>query len=161
MNLHQEFERELNSIGSGATATLDADATPRHLHCDIVERNSLAICFNELRLATSELANVDPEKLARIGKVLAEKLTYLMEPINPIEFDAEGCVVQLRSAPPQRDDDGRSYYELLVRRGGEISLRRFRKDNGDARRTIAATVMREVLLRLAGDFEAALDELIK
>ena len=93
--------------------------------------------------------------------MLAEKLTYLMEPINPIEFDAEGCVVQLRSAPPQRDDDGRCYYELLVRRGGEISLRRFRKDNGDARRTIAATVTREVLLRLAGDFEAALDELIK
>lgn len=161
MNLHQEFERELNSIGSGATTTLDVDATPRHLRCDIVERNTLAISFNELRLVTSELANVDPEKLARIGKSLAEKLTYLMEPINPIEFDAQGCVVQLRSAPPQRDDDGRSYYELLVRRGGEISLRRYRKDNGDARRAIAATVTREVLLRLARDFEAALDELIK
>ena len=60
--------------------------------------------------------------------------------------------MQLRSNPPQRDDDGRSYYELLVRRGGEITLTRYRKENGDARRPIAANVTREVLLRLVGDF---------
>ena len=58
--------------------------------------------------------------------------------------------------PPQRDDDGRSYYELLVRRGGEIALARYRKENGAARQLIAATVTREVLLRLAGDFCAVL-----
>ena len=51
-----------------------------------------------------------------------------MEPIRPIELDADACVVQLRSNPPQQDDDGRSYYELLVRRGGEIALARYRKE---------------------------------
>ena len=91
------------------------------------------------------------------GKALAAKLTYLMEPISPIEIDAHGCLVQLRSNPPQRDDDGRSYYELLVRRGGEITLARYRKENGDARRPIAATVTREVLVRLVGDFCAVLE----
>ncbi len=50
-----------------------------------------------------------------------------------------------------------AYYELLVRRGGEISLTRYRKDNGDARRQIAATVTREVLLRLANDFCTVLE----
>jgi hypothetical protein len=80
-----------------------------------------------------------------------------MEPISPIEIDADACVVQLRSNPPQRDDDGRSYYELLVRRGGDIALTRFRKENGDARRPITATVTREVLLRLVGDFCAVLE----
>ena len=62
------------------------------------------------------------------------------------------CVVQLRSNPPQHDDDGRSYYELLVRRGGEIALTRYRKENGNARQQITATVTREVLLRLGGRF---------
>ena len=52
-----------------------------------------------------------------------------MEPICPIEIDADACVVQLRSNPPHRDDDGRSYYELMVRRGGEIALSRYRKEN--------------------------------
>ncbi len=79
-----------------------------------------------------------------------------MEPICPIEIDADACVVQLRSNPPQRDDDGRSYYELLVRRGGEIALTRYRKENGGARRPISANVTREVLLRLVGDFCEAL-----
>ena len=85
------------------------------------------------------------------------RLTYLMEPISPIEIDAEACVAQLRSNPPQRDDDGRSYYELLVRRGGEIALVRYRKEPGTPRQQIAATVTREVLLRLADDFEAVLN----
>jgi len=40
----------------------------------------------------------------------------------------------------------------MVRRGGEIALVRYRKENGGARQQIAATVTREVLLRLAGDF---------
>jgi hypothetical protein len=157
MNLHHEFERDLTNIGNGSAITLDVDDSPRHLHCDIVERNSLAVSFNQLRLDTAELATADAAKLERIGKALSAKLTYLMEPISPIEFDSQGCVVQLRSSPPQRDDDGRAYYELLVRRGGEISLSRYRKDNGGSRRQIAATVTREVLLRLANDFCTVLE----
>ena len=64
--------------------------------------------------------------------------------------------MQLRSSPPQRDDDGRSYYELIVRRGGEITLARFRKENGSPRQSVVTTLTREVLLRLVGDFCAVL-----
>jgi hypothetical protein len=110
------------------------------------------VSFNQLRLATAELASADAAKLESIGKALAARLTYLMEPIAPIEIDSAACVVQLRSNPPHRDDDGRSYYELMVRRGGEIALARYRKENGGARQQIAATVTREILLRLVGDF---------
>jgi len=146
MKLHTDFERELAILGNGGAATLAVEAKSRTLTCDLVERNTLAVSFNFLRLATAELASADAAKLERIGKALAAKLTYLMEPIAPIEIDADACIVQLRSSPPQRDDDGRSYYELIVRRGGEIVLHRYRKENGDARRSIAATVTREVLL---------------
>ena len=91
-----------------------------------------------------------------MAKSLSDRLTYLMEPIRPIEIDADACVAQLRSSPPQRDDDGRSYYELTVRRGGEIALCRYRKEPGTVRQQIPATVTREVLLRLVDDFEAVL-----
>jgi hypothetical protein len=157
MNLHKKFDDELTSIGPGGSHTVAVEVLPRKLRCDIVERNPLAVSFNVLRLSTAELASAETAELERIGKALAEKLTYLMEPISQIEIDAEGCVVQLRSSPPQRDDDGRSYYELLVRRGGEISLARYRKENGGARHPIAANVTREVLLRLVSDFCAVLD----
>ncbi len=156
MTIQKQFEQELSKIGSGP-ATVAVDAVPRHLNCDVVERNSLAVSFNRLRLATVELASAGAPELERIGKSLADRLTYLMEPIAPIEIDAQECVMQLRSSPPQRDDDGRSYYELTVRRGGEIALQRYRKENSNARRQIAANVTREVLLRLVGDFCAVLD----
>jgi hypothetical protein len=157
MNVHQQFEQELANIGSGGAATVAVEIQPRSLTCDIAERNVLAVSFNCLRLATTELSTADAARLERIGKALAARLTYLMEPISPIEIDADACVVQLRSHPPQRDDDGRSYYELLVRRGGDIALTRYRKENGDARQPITATVTREVLLRLVGDFCAVLE----
>ena len=152
MTLQKQFEQELVQLGSGGKATVAVIDAPRQLTCDVAECNSLAVSFNQLRLATTELATADSSELESIGKTLAARLTYLMEPIAPIEIDSAACVVQLRSNPPQRDDDGRSYYELLVRRGGEIALTRYRKENGGARQQIAATVTREVLLRLVGGF---------
>ena len=157
MTLQNQFERELSNLGSGTTATLSVDADPRHVTCEILERNSLAVSFNRLKLASAELANVSSADLERIGNALSARLTYLMEPISPIEIDQAACVVQLRSNPPQRDDDGRSYFELMVRRGGEITLLRYRKANGSVRQQIPATLTREVLTRLVGDFSAVLD----
>ena len=157
MTLKSQFEQQLTKLGSGGAATVTAEALPRKLACDLRDQNPLAVSFDSLRLATTELASASTADLERIGKSLAERLTYLMEPIAPIEIDAQECVVQLRSNPPQRNDDGRSYYELIVRRGGEIALARFRKENTGARRQIPATVTREVLLRLVGDFSAVLD----
>jgi hypothetical protein len=157
MNLQNQLARELSSIGSGGAEIITLADDPQSITCEIAERNSLALSFNSLRVASNTLASADAKQLEQIGGDLAARLTYLMEPISPIEIDADQCVVQLRSNPPQRDDDGRSYYELLVRRGGEISLARYRKENGSARQSVAATVTREVLLRLVGDFCAVLE----
>ena len=156
MTLRTQFETELNQLGTGGVATIDTAVGSRRLTCDLVERNSLAVAFQTLRVTTPELANASSVSLERMAKALSERLTYLMEPIRPIEIDADACVAQLRSSPPQRDDDGHSYYELVVRRGGEIALCRYRKEPGTVRQQIAANVTREVALRLADDFEAVL-----
>jgi hypothetical protein len=157
MTLQAQLKQELTKLGSGGGATLHVADGPRELVCELVERNTLAVSLGVLRLTTTELAGATSADLERISKSLSERLTYLMEPISPIEIDADECVVQMRSNPPQKDDDGRSYYELLVRRGGEIGLVRYHKENGAARRQVPATVTREVLLRLVGDFCAVLD----
>jgi hypothetical protein len=65
--------------------------------------------------------------------------------------------VQLRSSPPQQGDDGTSYYELMVRRGGDITLSRYQKQPGQIRQIVPANVTREVLQRLAEDFVAAVE----
>jgi hypothetical protein len=157
INLQAQFQQELRKLTSGGAATVAVESQPRKLTCDIVEHTSLAVSFDRLQLTTAELASSSATDLERVGKALSGRLTYLMEPIAPIEIDAAECVVQLRSNPPQKDDDGRTYYELIVRRGGEITLSRFRKEPASARQQVTATVTREVLYRLVDDFCAVLD----
>ncbi len=69
MKLLRQFERELSSIGSGGATTITVDDRPRTLTCDITERNSLAVSFDQLRLATAELASADggPARAHRQG----------------------------------------------------------------------------------------------
>ena len=68
--------------------------------------------------------------LKPVAETLSRRLTYLLEPISPMEAMPQQCVVQLRSNPPQKDDNGTSYYELLVARGGRLSLCRWLKERG-------------------------------
>ena len=110
--------------------------------------------FTEFTVTTDKLASATADQLKQLGEKLSGRLTYLLEPICPIEVDREHCVVQMRSNPPQRDDDGTRYYELVVRRGGSLSLYRFSKIPGNVRETIPVNVTREVFFRLVSDFAA-------
>lgn len=127
------------------------------LRCEVTAIDALGVSFRKLALETLALAGVPLARLERIAKHLSEKLSYLLEPVEPIEADALTCTVQMRSNPPQKDDDGSSYYELLVKAGGELSLERYRKEPGAKRTPLDATVTREVLLRLAGDFAGVVE----
>lgn len=116
---------------------------------------TLALSLFELRLETNKLTGAPMPHVRLVAQQLTEKITYLLEPICPVEADAEACVVQLRSTKPQQDDASLAYYELLVRTGGSISLHRYEKPKGGLRREVAMQLTKEVVNRLAGDFLAA------
>jgi hypothetical protein len=139
---------------AGDPRTLSTEHDGLRLTCDLTALDSLACEFTRFAVRAGKLAAASIDELKRVSEKLAARLTYLLEPISPVEVDAQQCVVQLRSNPPQRDADRTSYYELLVRRGGEMSLCRWSKQPGDVRQALAAQVTREVLLRLVGDFAA-------
>jgi hypothetical protein len=136
---------------------LDFDEGGDRVTAELSSIDTLACEFAHLTLQTPKLAGAPAEGLQALAKSLAQRLTYLLEPIAPIEADAEGCTVQMRSNPPQRGEEGTSYYELLVRRGGELDLRRWKKAPGGTRTPLNATVTREVFLRLVGDLAAAVE----
>ncbi len=139
----------------GDAQLLEIDEAGQRLRCELVALDTLACAFTRLTLADDALARLSGDQLKQTAERLAGRLTYLLEPISPIETDAHGCVVQLRSNPPQKEADRTSYYELLVARAGEISLTRYTRASGAPRQVIPAQVTREVLARLAGDFSAA------
>lgn len=122
--------------------------------CELHACETLACSFTRFELTNSAWAAVPIDKLKRIAEGLAQKLTYLLEPIRPIETDAEQCIVQMRSSPPRKDEDRSSYYELNVRRGGVLSLCRYEKQPGEVRYAVPIHLTREVFRRLVEDFAA-------
>ena len=157
MTLQEKTKLALSNLNfASAPQTLQADEAGERITCQLVALDSLACAFEQLSLATSALADAPPERLQQLADLLSRRLTYLLEPISPIEVDAEQSTIQLRSNPPQRGEGQSSYYELLVRRGGEINLRRYSQEKGQPRQVVPASVTREVLLRLVGDFSAVL-----
>jgi len=157
MTLKQRVESELakTTLDPTGAAILNVDHDGQRFACELVAIEPLALSFASFTLSTDSLAGATPEMLHAISERLAARLTYLLEPISPIEIDAEQSVVQMRSMPPQRDEHRTCYYELIVRRGGELSLCRYEAATGQERTAVPAHVTREVLLRLVDDFSQA------
>lgn len=158
MTLHDQAKAALANLSLGAAylQSISLEHEGQRLTCELAALESLACAFMHVTVASDVLAEATPKRLKDLGEVLSKRLSYLLEPISPIEVDAEQCVVQLRSNPPLQGDGQSSYYELLVHKGGQISLRRFTKLKGQPREVSPAHVTREVLLRLIGDFSAVL-----
>ncbi len=155
MTIKSLLSQELSATNGPRVVAVKHDGAV--LRCEVTAIDGLAVSFCKLTLETLNLAGMSLVQLERIAKLLSERLSYLLEPVEPIESDALTCTVQMRSNPPQKDDDGSNYYELLVKAGGELSLERYRKEPGAKRTPLDTTVTREVLLRLAGDFAEAVE----
>lgn len=123
--------------------------------CGLTGLDALACQFEHLCLESDHLAGATMERIQQISDDLSKRLTYLLEPVSPIEINSEKCTVQMRSKPPQKDEDQSTYYELLVQKGGLIQLSRYQKRRNAAREVIPAQVTREVWARLVADFADA------
>ncbi|MCC7086787.1 MAG: hypothetical protein IT427_17445 [Pirellulales bacterium] len=154
MSLQSQTKLALANLSpfSGSSQSLSASAAGARIEVGLLTLDALALAFDHVVVARDALSAAPIEQLKKLADALAKQLTYLLEPISAVEVDADQCVVQMRSSPPQRDDNGTRYYELLVRRGGELSLRRFEKQTGNIRQAVPAHVTREVFLRLVDDF---------
>jgi hypothetical protein len=160
MSLNQDLDRRFDELAAsspdGGARQLRVDAPSGQLRADLLAIDGLACAFGRLSLHTDRLATADVERLQQISRQLAQRLTYLLEPICPLESDAEQVLVQSRSNPPSRDEQqGICYYELLAQRGGSLTLARYCKRPGSGREPIPAQVTREVFCRLANDLVAS------
>ncbi len=160
MKLQDEFLKELQAIIGQANETVSVADGSRVVRGQIEQCELLAVAVSEFVLKTNELAGADISKLESASQSLCKRVNYLLEPISPIETDADGCVVQMRSNPPLQGDNSRCYYELFLRRGGSIELCRYEKQSGAARVSVPATLTHEVLGRLVADFDATVDEIL-
>jgi hypothetical protein len=155
MSYHDEISLALNSAVIGGGRDLRARADNGTLEVVIANADTMSVAFTSFVFSTDRLATSDTAQLSRIADQLASKLTYLLEPLRIVEVDGNAGAVQMRSHPPYQRDKQTKYYEVLVQRGGSISLVRYERLPGEPRKAIAANVTEEVFYRLADDFAAA------
>jgi len=160
MKLRDKFLAELQAILGRKNQRITVAEGPRILRCEVDQCDPMAAAMYKFVLESNELANADVAVLQQASQSLCERVNYLLEPISPIETDAESCLVQMRSSPPLKNDSGHCYYELLLRRGGSIALSRYEKQPGEIRTKVPVTLTHEVLARLSEDFSATIDELL-
>jgi hypothetical protein len=142
-------------VPSAGSQTIDVAEAGQRFTSELSAVDSLGCAFTNFTLTSQKLKNAGIDELKRVAEALSVRLTYLLEPVQPIEVDPSQCVIQMRSVPPQKNDNRTSYYELLVRKGGELSLARYAKDvNSSVRQCVPAQVTREVFVRLVQDFSA-------
>jgi hypothetical protein len=155
MDIKTDIQRELKRIQAvSGKGLLQVDADSGRIEADLLAVDAIGCSFLTLAYSTDRLASSSLDELKSISESLISRLTYLLEPIGVVEVDRDRAAVQLRSSPPQKGEDGTSYYELMVRRGGDVTLSRYQKKAGQIREIVPANVTREVLERLADDFVA-------
>jgi hypothetical protein len=154
MSYHKDISRDLNAAVVAGYDALRATAGHGVLEVKVTKADTMSVAFTSFVFSSDRLAGIDTTALTRIADQLASKLTYLLEPLRVIEVDGDAGAVQMRSHPPYQQQQTR-YYEVLVQRGGSLSLVRYERLPGEPRKPIAATVTQEVFYRLADDFAAA------
>lgn len=151
MSLVEQLSQRLDRPGIDGANIVVRDGGDQLL-VRVDQAGPLAATVWELRLTTDRLAGASIERVREIAEEITRRVTYLLEPIQPIESDSEACVVQLRSTKPDEQQGVKSYYEALVKTGGTISLQRYESQPGSIRSAIAMTLTKEIICRLADDF---------
>ena len=155
MALQQLIEQQLSHLASLGGGQLAVALPTGSVECDIERVDPLGVAFKTFVYLTNRLAQAETVRLTKIADALSAKLSYLLEPLRVIEIDGPAGAVQMRSAPPCKQATQLTYYEVLVQRGGSISLMRYEKQPAQTRSPVTTIVTREVFARLANDFEEA------
>ena len=160
MSIRDDILQELDSLaGQGGTGGWAAASTQRngesvHVRIDLSLIEQLGCQLESVTVSAASLASASTQDLKDWSQRLAQRLTYLLESIGPLEVDEEAGKLLMRSTQPQKLADGCEYYELMLSATGSdsVSLHRYRSTKGvPGRDSVDMTLTREVVGRLAGD----------
>lgn len=132
-----------------------SDGSGVSLSVDLLGVETFGVSCEELRLDVKALGSASLDILKKWGDSLCKRITYLLENIGPLEFDAQENQVLIRSTPPDKTTPGTTkYYEVQLSShgAGRFSLRRYRNDAANPGRVPASIqVTHEQLAKLVND----------
>jgi hypothetical protein len=136
--------------------TVTVEDAPNKLTLHLTALDTVGLAFTALEFTTASRPEWSSDALKNWGNRLAGRVTYLMEPLQVLEIDAQGGELQIRSQSPTPRDEQKGYYEVRLFRNGSLRMERFVFDGASRKRCqTACQLTREVLERLSDDIAAS------
>ena len=114
----------------------------------------LSCSLRSIRADVPSVASAGSTQLKDWADALSSRLTYLLEDIGPVEFDANAGQALLRSTKPSDDGTTKRYYELILSatQDGSFEFARYESVTGQpGRNPVDMQLTREVVSRLLKD----------
>jgi hypothetical protein len=147
MTLSQRMMEGLRNAPSGQDAQICGSDETLRVEITLADSGRLGCLLGRLDVQPREgdRLNIDPVQLT-------QKITYLEEGLDIIEMEGEGGRTLLRSAPPRKDQEITTFFEMVLEPSKGLSLVRYRYDPDRGERTpVSAPLTRDTLERLIGD----------
>ncbi len=156
MSLRDNVEQQLASLqGSHLPTSLrTSDIVGNQIRIDLTSIDSMSVEFMELELFLPKLRSVEFDVVKKWATNLSKRITYLLEGIGPLEYDESNAQVLMRSTPPQSDNSGKEFYEIILSSigNGTFLLKRYETRQGVAGKSIVSIqITIQVLLKLIDD----------
>ena len=128
------------------------------LAVDLTAADSMSCSCREIRMRVTSLNNAGPDVLKKWAQDFCARVTYLMEPLGPLEIDVDARQALIRSKSPDKRDSATTFYEVLLQSqgAGVFTLRRYRRADAGPREQVDLRTTHELLEKLADDLMATI-----
>ena len=147
MTLAKRINDQLQSTSPDQSVDIRGTDEKLRVEVKLADCGRLGCLLDGLQLEHTEDGHlaVDPVQIAK-------KINYLEERLEIIETEGKAGRTILRSAPPRREDQSTSFFEMVLDRSTRLSLARYKYDPRTRKRTsVPAPLSRDTLERLIGD----------
>ncbi len=132
---------------------LNLETSHFHWTFDIQAIDKLGLLFCHLGMKPKNLL---PRSIEKQGESLKQKLSYLNEGFKLLEHDPNSQTLFLRSTTPYQKENKINYFELVLKRGEELSLDHYEFDRSSGRKQIhPANLAKDTFERILTDLEAS------
>ena len=125
------------------------------LRCELSGADRLSCALTQVKVVDEGATILSAEALTRRAEGICSTITYLLEPLRPIEIDRLAGAAMLRSHQPRRQENCISYYELLVGSDHLTAMRRYCYEVSSRQRQAVRFVLTKDQLELLLDDLAA------
>jgi hypothetical protein len=153
-----EIRKLAGHLGQGAKTVAVGGPDGIDLAVDVTAADSMSCSCREIRMRVPKLNGVAADVLKKWAQDLCARITYLMEPLGPLEIDVDARQVLIRSKSPDKRDSATTFYEVLLQSqgAGVFTLRRYRRADAGPREHVDLRTTHELLEKLADDLVATI-----